>query len=124
MDNPKARQRFAEANGWTIAKHSFGLDTLARGGVHGRGYPGRDDGHVDHSEWYRKDGHAIAIVGHPYPEDKTYLQGVEQRNLIVHHAPAGAAASWYSPGHTLLIVITRPGVEVVWPTEKEMAEND
>ncbi len=59
----------------------------------------------------------------PYPEDKTYLQGVEQRNLIVHHAPAGAAASWYFPGHTLLIVITRPGVEVVWPTDREMAEN-
>src|SRR5271170_7316264 len=37
--------------------------------------------------------------------------------LVTHVAPAGAAASWYFPGHSILLVVTRPGIEVVWPTQ-------
>jgi hypothetical protein len=33
----RARQWFAEANGWRIAKHEFTINTLARGGVHNHG---------------------------------------------------------------------------------------
>jgi hypothetical protein len=40
--------------------------------------------------------------------------------LVTHVAPAGAAASWYYPNWTLLLVVTRPGIEVVWPTSQQM----
>lgn len=123
----QARQWFADANGWRIAGHSFSLATLARNGVHG----GCDyNGHnvVDHPEYYRKDRRAVAIVGHNYHGDCGTHYGTENitrlaatYGLIVHVAPAGKAASWYYPNATMLLIITRPGIAIVWPTDEQMA---
>jgi hypothetical protein len=42
--------------------------------------------------------------------------------LELHIPPAGERASWYYPGGTLPMLLTRPGItEIVRPTEDEMA---
>src|SRR5436190_2772170 len=128
----RARLWFARANGWTrAAPGAFGHKTLARGGVNDGRYEWYRDSPPDHAEHYRKNRRAIAIVGHNYDgsgagsgthygtEDITRF--AERMGLVVHVAPAGKAASWYYPGACTLLVITRPGIEIVWPTPEQMA---
>jgi hypothetical protein len=124
----RARGWFATANGWSIGK-AFSIQTLA--GMRGWRHSERD--RMDHQEWYRslrngRPGAAAAIVGHNYPGDRNNAHyGIdgprelaEFYGLALHVAPAGAQASWHFPGHSVLLVMTPPGVDVVWPTDEEM----
>jgi len=129
-ENPiiKARQQFADANGWKVRGDGFDLFDLAPRGV----WCSRHYQHmpwVDHGESYRKDRKPVAIVGHNYPpHDIEAALGYVTKfcnsiGLTVHTAPAGPAASWYLPNGAFVFAITRPGDEVVWPTPEQMARN-
>ena len=126
-----ARQQFADANGWRVAKRGFHMDVLVRGGMHSGYYGSHGGSYLDHAECYRKDRFAVAMVGHQYGDPPNYPSGMtqgiaiaERYGLIVHVAPAGKVASWYYPHFATLIVVTRPGIEVVWPTAEQMAMNE
>lgn len=118
----RAQQWFAAANGWRRAVHGFSLAVLARNGVHDRAWCCDP---VDHPEYYRKDRRAAAIVGHHYDgygtENITELAA--RFGLVVHVAPL-KAMSWYYPDSTTLLVITRPGTLIVWPTDEQMAATE
>jgi hypothetical protein len=125
----KGRQQFACANGWYEAAKEFSFRALASGKMHTGGY--RGDEHLgrrplDHPEWFRKDRRPVAIVGHNYRgpdgEDNRDPAATAKRfGLTLHVAPAGDAASWYYPGATTLLVMTRPETTIIWPTAEEMA---
>jgi hypothetical protein len=89
----------------------FLVQDAGRRKMHG-GYRYADYWHpVDHPEWYRKDKWPVAIVGHNYGgafEDHTLIDLAIRGGLILHVPPAGTAASWYFPGSTVLLVLTRP----------------
>jgi hypothetical protein len=124
-----ARQHFADANGWRIGKW-FAFRDLVPPGILPRGVSDGDIDYgvlVDHGECYRQGRKPVAIVGHNYDGDYSVKYGTEkitdiaeQHGLVVHIAPAGKAASWYYPNHATLLVITRPGIEIVWPTPQQM----
>lgn len=126
----RIRARFAAANGWKVAKHSFDVDVLSKNKVHSYDYCGpayRDTMDAcDHPEFFRLDRRAAAIVAHNYAPSchaETVGRVAERYGLRVHVPPDGKRASWYFPGGTHLIVLTRPDViEIVWPTEDEMTE--
>jgi hypothetical protein len=120
----KACARFAAANAWRVAKHCFSVDVLAAGRAYDRSYSHPVG--FDHAEFYRDANgrFSTAIVAHNYdPSEEAARQLAEGYDLVVHLPPAGRAASWYYPGHTLPICVTRPGVTVVWPTPEEMVTN-
>jgi hypothetical protein len=133
IENPtiKARQQFADANGWRIGKWFSFQDLVGRQVSH---HDASYSVLVDHGECFRDGRRPAAIVGHNYScnDESTNTStmygtaGVtrvaEHFGLVVHVAPAGAAASWYFPNHSTLLVITRPGVEVVWPTPRQMVD--
>jgi hypothetical protein len=135
IENPiiKARQQFADANGWTVGKW-FALDDLI---APLQGIPFAPQlisdmdisCMVDHAECFRKDRKPVAIVGHNYDGHGTQYgwQGITEfcapLGLMVRVAPAGKAASWYYPNHATLLVITQPDVQVVWPTLEQMIVN-
>jgi hypothetical protein len=127
-----ARQQFADANGWRVSKFFALRDLVAP--LKGIPLPYfetdfEQSAIVDHAECFRKDRKPVAIVGHNY--DGHGLQYGWERiaefcaplGLLVHVAPAGKVASWYYPGHSTLLVITQPGIEVVWPTAEQMVKN-
>jgi hypothetical protein len=141
MINEIARQRFAKANGWSFTRNAFTLDALMRG-MYSGGMPDRrlfdflDCHHnnpFDHRESFRlpksQGGRPVAILAHNYDgPDGTDARGVRaliakmDGQLMLHIPPAGRDASWYFPGATLPMLVTRPGQPVVWPTDDEMAE--
>jgi hypothetical protein len=133
MINPEARNQFAAANGWKVGK-SFGLDQLIRNkkstGSSNHLYTlNMFSGAADHPEYFRRDGYPMALLGHNYPGTRGhYIDGVRDLvagldgKLILHIPPAGNAASWYYPGGTLPMLLTRPDItEIVWPTDEQMA---
>lgn len=147
MINEIARNRFAEANGWRYTRRDFTLDALIRrmhqGGKHDRRLTGADGRRLeylhsnpfDHRESFRLGGPSAggknmpaAILGHNYgadgPDAKLLRRLIDDLDgaLVLHVPPVGEAASWYYPGATLPMCVTRPGVSVVWPTFEEMAE--
>jgi hypothetical protein len=137
MINQIARDRFAQANGWRYAQRGFTLDALIRGTAHG----GKSDRRLfdylhsnpfDHRESFRlpksDGGRPVAILAHNYGADgedgqllRRLINDLEGK-LVLHVPPTGEAASWYYPGATLPMCVTRPGIEVIWPTFDEMAE--
>jgi hypothetical protein len=138
MQYQTARERFAEANGWRYSKSRFTLDALMRG-IYSGGKSDREAGYItgsapsmpfDHGEYFRLPRSAgsrpVAIMGHNYPGVDNQLRKLVAQiggYLVLHEPPAGKAASWYYPGGTLPMCVTRLGFEVVWPTEAEMVEN-
>src|SRR4051812_41067755 len=129
MYNPIARKRFATANGWRCSKSHFTIDALINGKYSG-GKSDREAGYdigamtFDHGEWYRwpktMGGRPAAIMAHNYDGPHGSLgKFVDKLSgaLVLHVPPAGKAASWYYPGSTWPMCVTRPGIEVVWPTE-------
>jgi hypothetical protein len=134
MHNPTARDRFAEANGWRHSRSHFTLDALIKGMMHG----GRQDRELigdlhwrplNHRESFRLPAsqgvRPVAIMAHNYEDGADELRKLVADlagALVLHEAPAGKAASWYLPGGTLPMVVTRPGAVVVWPTLEEMAD--
>jgi hypothetical protein len=133
MINLIARNQFAAANGWKVGK-SFGIDQLIRkkkstGSSNHLFMRNMSNGAADHPEHFRRDGYPMALLGHNYPGDRGhYIDGVKDLaagldgKLVLHIPPAGKAASWYYPGGTLPMLLTRPDItEIVWPTDEEMA---
>lgn len=123
------RLDFAAANGWRLAKHSFTLQVLERNGVFdGTGtYQDWPALVLDHAEFYRRDRRAVAIVAHNYAgRDLQLREWLEDSglNLTLHCPSAGKRASWYYPNGTLPMCLTRPGIDVLWPTEEQMAETE
>jgi hypothetical protein len=123
----KGRQQFARANRWRISKSYFSPRMLAAGKMYARCWEdyGTDNG-FDHTEWYRKDRWPVAIVGHNYDgarnDEIDRLLNHFDMALQLYVAPAGTAASWYYPGGTTLLVITRRDAPaIIWPTAEEMA---
>lgn len=151
MINEIARANFAKANGWRYTSRSFTLDALIRGLYSGGESDqrfltqlaikhGRAHHHAygsplafDHRESFRlpksEGGRPVAIMGHNYggadgPDGRSLRWLIDDLagELVLHVPPTGEAASWYYPGATLPMCVTRPGTEVAWPTFEEMAE--
>jgi hypothetical protein len=126
--------RFATANGWKVGK-DFNVDLLISGRMHcGGDYYGNtgeyDHSLTDHPEYFRLGRYPVAIVGHNYVrDDPAYVDHLKRSfaarfdgQLVLHIPPAGKAASWYYPGGTLPMCLTRPDLTcVVWPNDQEMA---
>jgi hypothetical protein len=127
----KGRLQFARANGWRPAKSYFSVREFLTAEQR-RSLGCRLDGYsdcpgLDHPELFRKDRRPVAIVGHNYGgldghDTREVVEIATRYGLGLHFAPAGAAASWYFPGSTTLVVLTRPEITtIVWPTADEMA---
>ena len=120
------RQQFAKANNWRFRDRMFSLPMLALQIRNRTTYDFVQGNPVDHCEYYNKDGRPVAIVGHNYDgtgtrygsDDIVLLAG--KHGLVVHIAPEPKAMSYYYPGATTLLVITRPGTNIIWPTAKTM----
>jgi len=111
--NDQKRQaaiEFGKDRGWKLSDAPFDLETLARRGVSGGSYWSRRPRELlDHSEFYRVNRRAAAIVSH------TYLMG-DNYGLSKAHECAdafglvfewiGTEQSWYYPGRTNLVVFT------------------
>jgi hypothetical protein len=141
-----AAKQFAAANGWRLGRY-FDRWTFAGIKAQGTCYTSLGD-HADYF-WKDRKPVAIAAHNYPGPEEGTEflgrtLTGSELEldpmfyegggnhygvadiareagalGLVTHVAPTGAAASWYYPHHSVLIVVTRPGIEIVWPTPEQ-----
>jgi hypothetical protein len=133
MINPTARNQFAAANGWKVGKF-FSLDQLIRkkkntGSSNDPHVIGLRDMVADHPEHFRLNGYPVALLGHNYRGTSgRYIDGIKDTvarfagQIVLHIPPAGNAASWYYPGGTLPMLLTRPDItEIVWPTDEEMA---
>ena len=132
---PDGAARFAKANGWKIC-NCFSLDKLEHNRRHrSRGVrfnPEYYEDYVrpsclDHPEYYcTSDSRRlpVAIMAHDYDgadeQLRKFIHGIA--GLVIHEPAAGKAASWYYPGATLPMCITRPDAQtIVWPTPEEMA---
>lgn len=112
---------FATANGWKVAGASFSLDQLAR--RKRSGWPNYiTDSEVDHPDYFRDGWWPVAVAAHVYATADMMREYMRQHpTLVLHVAPEGERASWYFPGGTLLVVITRPDItRIEWPTEAQM----
>jgi hypothetical protein len=123
-----ARGQFAQANGWEI-RREFCIDVLAKNKV--RGYGNYDRLLIDHPDFFKLGRYPVAIVSHNYngsaPGSAGHLRESVATTfagrLVLHVPPAGKDASWYYPGITLPMCLTRPDMkEIVWPTEQQMAK--
>lgn len=125
-----ARQAFAELNGWRVSESRFPFSVLAAGRVHAgdRNWLTKHDPSMlplmDHLEFFRDADppyRAAAIVSHPYPKDVRSLADLENwaegEGLQVER-PELLIASWYWPGNTWCLCLTRPGVSVSWLAEQ------
>jgi hypothetical protein len=126
MINETARNQFAAANGWKVGK-DFSLDQLILKKKNGNKYV-HNRQLADHPEYFRADGYPVALLGHNYRgTGDGYIDGVKEMvatlggKIVLHIPPARERASWYFPGNTLPMLLTRPDItEIVWPTEAEM----
>jgi hypothetical protein len=129
-----AAERFAKANGWSIGKQ-FSINLLISGRTNNGGNyydSGQfDRSLIDHPEYFKVGRRPVAIAAHNYdgsaPGCADHLRAAVATRfagqLVLHIPAAGKAASWYYPGGTMPMVLTRPDVkEIVWPTEEEMAD--
>jgi hypothetical protein len=67
-----ARERFAAANGWKIARHQFSLRVLAAGKMHGGwGGSGFEAVVLDHPEHYKVGRWPVAVRGGPITNDSS-----------------------------------------------------
>jgi hypothetical protein len=71
--------------------------------------------------YFKRDGHAVAIVGQPHSVDGSLTDVCELLvdGFVLHTPPAGPYASLCAPGHRLFLVLTRPLVEVRWLPEQQ-----
>jgi hypothetical protein len=121
-----ADKRFAQANGWRVSK-AFDLELLISGKQHGGWHSYNPLSTIfDHPNFFRADRRPVAIVAHNYPgaieQLRAKIAAVE--GLILHEpSTGGMQVSWYYPGGTLPMCITRPDVSaVVWPSEDDLIE--
>jgi hypothetical protein len=117
-----AAKRFATLNNLRHSQVDFGFNRL-------RGLrPARSDHPADriggrlydHPDFFRSlNGHCVAAVVHPYPAPAAELRANPPRGLVLHEPEGREGVSWYAPGHTVPICITRAGVTVVeWPEQE------
>ena len=122
-------EEFTTLNGWTNTLARFSLSTLEMGKCHGRWEPNpmqeEGDGFLfDHCMHFRIGRKTIAIAAQPYESTKvedfnrlrrTKAFGTYQ---LEAHTPPNPFASFWFPGRTILVVLTRPGVKVRWLPEQ------
>jgi hypothetical protein len=113
---------FGDLNGWTPTD-LFTPDAIGRT----RRTAAIPDlaGWMDHGFGYRAGRRLVAIVGQPYntvPQYRDTLDDCAARyGLRWQVAPMGRASFWF-PGWTLFIVMTRPDVQVHWLPEQINAQ--
>jgi len=109
---------WAELNGLDRIRQGFTLAHVARSTRNGRG--GIENDAIfsrperDHCSYFKCDERATALVSEPYQADIPRLRhALEQHGLVVHVPPNPRASFWY-PGHTLFLVITRSDTKIDW----------
>jgi len=113
MNNDQKRQaaiEFGKDRGWKLSDAPFSLQTLARRGVSGDSYwQNRPTQIIDHSDFYRVNRRAAAIVSHTYLQGDDYGLEMAQEcadNFGLVFEWIGTEQSWYYPGRTSLVVFT------------------
>jgi hypothetical protein len=131
-----AAQKFAELNGWTVAKE-FSIDALIAGRAHDgapsiANYAQRRQivrPLMDHSEYFRikRTGRGaaptVAIVAHLYETTPEEIRAIlaDMELQLEAHFPPNPMASWYVPDGALCVCYTRPSVAVKWLPEQAVS---
>lgn len=117
------RARFAQLNGWAVAKGRFSVDDLRDGRIRAGAWweiASSDHDALDHVEHYRdrKAPHRpAAIVSHIYSSPGAAEAFAKEHRLEAHVA-GSRMVSWYYPGGTWMVVYVRPGTAVAWLPEQ------
>lgn len=103
---------FVEPRGWTISERRFGVQCLARGGVH----DGKDMSALlrheilDHAYCFKRDRYAAAIAAHLYEgafaEHRARCEALAARYGLALEIPD--YPSWYYPGATRFVLYIGP----------------
>jgi hypothetical protein len=115
-------------NDWHVGE-PFRFDQLIKKKRQPGDYYGNAAGHqhgIDHPEYYWAGGYPVGVLAHNYPGADIGLSNrwalYASEILELHIPPAGREASWWNPGRTLPMLLTRPDItQVTWPTEQEMS---
>jgi hypothetical protein len=115
------RDRWATLNNVSRTDSEITLDGLVRGLAFGGRWGAPYDWPearwaCDHPSHFKRDGRAAAIAVEPYEaRDFDELLAYAPTIGLVAHTPPNPKASFWSPGHTRLVVLTSPTFgEVKW----------
>lgn len=113
---------WGDLNDLRVGKASFGPRMLSGQRVHSREETYHDESDFpgcDHSTRFVHQGAPAAIVTEPYDDPRDVLESfVRPLGLVVHQPPNPYASFWY-PGQTMFLVITKPSFgEVKWLPEQ------
>jgi hypothetical protein len=117
-----AEEMFGAQNGWWIAKTPFAPDLIGKKRSTGNRYTGVQSW-LDHTTYYRtKAGIAAAILSQPYGDLDQFrdeLDAIVQRTGLRWQVPTNERISFWYPGKTLFIVLTKPEHQMVWFSEQQ-----
>jgi hypothetical protein len=130
----QAAKEFARLNGWKHSAADFSIEMLSEGRPRrkwGEYFEGDRD-LFDHPVFFRenqKPYRPAALVGQPYGMKSVCAEPliIERRSMrwdgdcyeatvlkLDRHVPPKVKASWWYPGSTAFVCVTRPGTPVQW----------
>lgn len=117
-----AEEEFGTQNGWRIAKTPFNPDLIGKKRIANNRYLSIQSW-LDHTIYYRtKAGIAAAIVSQPYGDINQFrdeLDAIALRTGLKWSVPTNERTSFWFPGKTLFIVLTKPEHSIIWFAEQQ-----